>query len=470
MKDLLKFIKSSGIYFFGNVLMKSITFVMIPIYTKYINSSDFGTYDLNIAYITFLCSVIFLDIWSAIMRFMFDYKKDNQKYKSILSGIVIFFLSTIIYSIVIIVVSNIFDIKYIFWIYVYGLFMNFQNLFGYIARGFGKNILYVVSGLIGSLVTVISCIILLVYLKMDYSALFISSCLGFLVNVLIIIFKLRFFKNISKQAFDKEIFKKMLFFSLPLCVNSVIFWFLTSYNRVIVVDKLGTSQNGIFAIAMKFSVIISLVTYCFQMSWQELAFSKTTQDKEVLGTFYTKTINLYLKMLCIGTILIIPITYIIFPIMVNKAYADSIDLIPLCIISTVAAAFSAFLGSIFGSIKKTKIIFTTTIFGCILNILCINFLITKIGLQAASLAMFLGFLLNIILRIKSLKKFMVIRIEYKSVILFTFIISYIALVFLSHITYLNIFNIVATCILLLLVYRVQLVKFICILNNKYKTK
>ncbi|HOZ54117.1 MAG TPA: lipopolysaccharide biosynthesis protein [Bacilli bacterium] len=460
MKDLLKFIKSSGIYFLGNVLMKSLTFIMIPIYTRYINSSDFGTYDLNIAYITFLCSVLFLDIWSAIMRFMFDYKKDEEKYKSILSGVVVFFLSTIVYTLLIVIISNYFDVKYIFWIYMYGLLMNFQNLFGYIARGFGKNILYVVSGLVGSCVTVILCIVLLIGFKMDYKALFISSCFGFLVNILIILISLKFVKNISKQSFDKDIFRKMLIFSLPLCVNSVIFWFLTSYNKVIVVSKLGVSQNGIFAIAMKFSVIISLVTYCFQMSWQELAFSKTTRDKEVLGSFYTKAINLYLKMLFIGTLIIVPVTYIIFPIMVDKAYSTSINLIPLCIVATVASAFSAFLGSIFGSIKKTNVIFTTTVFGCILNILCINLLITQIGLQAASLAMFLGFLLNIILRIRYLKKFMPIKIDYKSIALFVFLIIYISLSFLSHNIYLNLFNVIAFITILLIIYRVHILKFI----------
>ena len=75
MKDFIKFIKSSGIYFFGNILTKLISFLLLPIYTKFINPTDYGTYDLMIAYITFFTSVLFLDIWSGIMRFMFDYDK-----------------------------------------------------------------------------------------------------------------------------------------------------------------------------------------------------------------------------------------------------------------------------------------------------------------------------------------------------------------------------------------------------------
>ena len=74
MKNLWKFVKTSGIYFIGTVLHKLITFFLLPIYTKYIDKADLGTYDLATAYINFLCSILFLDIWSGIMRFAFEYE------------------------------------------------------------------------------------------------------------------------------------------------------------------------------------------------------------------------------------------------------------------------------------------------------------------------------------------------------------------------------------------------------------
>ena len=74
MKNFWKFVKTSGIYFVGTVLQKLITFFLLPIYTAYISPKDMGTYDAAIAYITFLCSVLFLDIWSGIMRFTFEYE------------------------------------------------------------------------------------------------------------------------------------------------------------------------------------------------------------------------------------------------------------------------------------------------------------------------------------------------------------------------------------------------------------
>ena len=110
MKNLWKFVKTSGIYFIGTVLHKLITFFLLPIYTKYIDKADLGTYDLATAYINFLCSILFLDIWSGIMRFAFEYEGEERK-KPITSGIAIFTGSTVLYTIVLFGAGCIFDIK-----------------------------------------------------------------------------------------------------------------------------------------------------------------------------------------------------------------------------------------------------------------------------------------------------------------------------------------------------------------------
>ena len=133
MKDLWRFIKSSGIYFVGTVLTKLISFLLLPLYTSYISPADYGTYDLYNAYIMFLCSVLFLDIWSGIMRFMYEYTGENRK-KPINCGFAIFTTSTILYTIIIIVVAPALHVEYPFWLFLYGILMNIQTLVGYIAR------------------------------------------------------------------------------------------------------------------------------------------------------------------------------------------------------------------------------------------------------------------------------------------------------------------------------------------------
>lgn len=415
MKDLWKFIKSSGIYFVGTVLTKLISFLLLPLYTAYISPSDYGVYDLYNAYISFLCSVLFLDIWAGIMRFMYDYTGEEKK-KPISCGMAIFSISSILYTAVLIIILALFDIEYPLLLFAYGILMNLQTLVGYIARGYGKNVLYTSAGLIGSVVTIIFNIILLVNCKMDYSALFIASCIGYVVNIAIVVFGVKVPHVFSFKNFDKQLFQEMLRFSLPLCLNSVAYWFLTSYNRVAISAALGTEVNGYYAIAGRFGSMITLFTTCFQMAWQELAFAKSAKETDN-GKFYTVAINSYIKSMGCGLVLLIPIIYIIYPFMINDSYNTGKELIPLYLMGTILSTISSFLGNTFSAIKKNHLLFVTMLVGSVVNVASIHLLLPVIGIQASNLALLLGFALITITRIILLKREMELKIEYTSIVL-----------------------------------------------------
>lgn len=413
MKDLWKFIKSSGIYFVGTVMTKLISFLLLPLYTSYISPNDYGIYDLHNAYIMFLCSVLFLDIWAGIMRFMFDYTKDERK-KPISSGIAIFLISCTLYTIILIIAAPALHLKYTGWLFLYGILMNTQTLVGYIARGYGKNVLYTGAGLLGSIVTILFNILLLVHFHMDYSALFIASCIGYLANIICIVAGLREPGVFSLKHFDKQVFKELLRFSLPLCLNSVAYWFLTSYNRVVVADKLGDAANGYYAIAGRFGSMITLFTTCFQMAWQELAYSKSAKEND-LDNFYTTAINSYIKTMGAGLIVLIPMIYIIYPIMINESYGIGKELVPVYLLGTILSTISSFLGNAISAIKKNNLLFWTMVSGSVLNVAMIHLLISSIGLQASNISLMLGFLIICVTRVKVFRKEVNIKIEYKSI-------------------------------------------------------
>ena len=431
MKDFIKFLKSTVVYLLGNVLIKMISFFMIPIYTKYINPADYGIYDLHIAYVTFLSSILFLDIWGGIMRFMFDYKSKNDKAKPIVSGSAIFLISTLIYTVLVFIFNMFMDINFIGLLYLYGLFMNLQHLFGYIARGYGKNILYASSGLIGSFVTIVCNIVLLVYLRMGYEALYISSCIGFFINILIIFTGIKSYKFFSVKYFEKKLFKEMYVYALPLCINSVAYWFLTSYNKIVINNSLSSHENGLYAIAAKFGVAVNLFTSCFQMAWQELTFSKSGTSRKELGEFYSTGINEYIKFLGIGVLIMLPAINVFFPYIVNESYHDAINIVPFYLLATISSAISSFLASIFSTIKKTNYIFKTTLAGSIVNIISIYLLIGSLGVQAASISLFIGFTVNVIRRISILRRYIDLKINYRFLLLYSVPLIIIIFVYLN---------------------------------------
>ena len=72
MNELKRLVKTTGVYFLGTVGTKLISFLLLPLYTAFLLPSQYGQYDVNITYATLISSVCFLDIWTGIMKYMFE--------------------------------------------------------------------------------------------------------------------------------------------------------------------------------------------------------------------------------------------------------------------------------------------------------------------------------------------------------------------------------------------------------------
>lgn len=408
--------KSTLIYFAGNVSTKIITFFMLPLYTKFIPAADMGTYDSAIAIATFFASVLFLDIGSGIMRFMFEKQEEvDGKKTAIYTGLAIFLCSLSLYLIVAVVAGLTFPFEYFVWIALYGFLLTVNTVYGYVARGYGYNLLYAASGIASTLVNVGCNLLFILVLKWDYVSLYIAQCAAMLIHILILECKCKILIGFRPRFFDKQLFKTMVRFSLPLCVNSVAFWLLNSANKVIVVSFLGAEFNGYLAIANKFTSILYLVSSCFQLAWQELAFSKDNNDLQSVGRFYTKAFDLYLRLLMVGLLLLIPLIRLgltIYPNFIDQSYADAVTLIPLALAGAVMSIASSFLGSIFGGIKKNGIIFISTLVGAIVNIGTIFLLLNPLGASAANVAFLLGFTSAVLVRTLVLRKAIGLKVRY----------------------------------------------------------
>lgn len=415
MNNLVKFLKSSGIYFVGNVLTKMVSFFLLPLYTTYIPTEQSGYFDLSYSYISIIIPIIFLEIWSAIMRFTFDYIKGEDRYKPLFNGMFLFMVSLAIYIVAAFILGAIVPIDYLIYIFFYGLLTALQTCYSYVVRTFGYNVIFAVSGIVGSIVNSVSNIIMILIFHMTITSLYLAAILGLFVQLVIMECKMQLFRHLSFKQFDKDMIKQMVVFSLPLSLNTACFWFLSSYNRVGVSNILGLEANGIYSAAAKFTYVIGLVSNCFSMAWQELVFS-LGNEKENKSRLYTVASNYYIKFLMYGLLLLIPVVQVIFPWFIKNDYQAAFPLIPLYLLATVANIYSTFLGDIFGAEKKTGIIFTSTLVAAAVNVGLFHALVGSLGIQAANISLFFGFLVNIIMRLLLLKKSVPISLDYKMII------------------------------------------------------
>lgn len=466
MTNAKTFLKSSLVYFIGSVLTKIISVFLLRLYTGHLSTTDMGYFDITNSYLNIIVPLICLEIWSAIMRFMFDYAKEQKQYKAIFNGMVIFSISLIMYVVAFILLSIFAKIPYLPYIFFMGLTMMLQYVYTYAVRGLGYSSLFAFSGIVSGLVNAISNIFMILVLHMGLSSLYLALIFGQLVQIVILETRVQIIRNFSFSLFDKSLILKMLSFSVPLSLSTVCFWFLSSYNKIGITNSLGLSANGIYSVAGKFTQALWLVATCFSMAWQELVYSKGDNGNK--SDLYSKASNYYILFLFLGLAALLPLIKIFFPLFVVKDFVAAYELIPLYLLATVASIYSDFLGYIYGAEKRTGVIFFSTLAGAVVNIAILYLLIGSIGIQAANVALLCGFVVNDVIRIVFLRNTSPIRLDYKKIILLFALFSLSWYIYNSQSMIVNFVFLIALLGITAYIFRAWIGKFYSMIKNRIR--
>lgn len=461
MNKTKKILKTTFIYFIGNVSSKLLAFLLIPLYTSYISTSDYGTYDIIVSIISLVVPIVFFQIWDAMFRFVYDYEKLNEKYKIITNGLVVCIFSIFIYEILMIICSMFIKIPCFILVNIYGVTIALQYIFGTIARTLKQNKLYMYSGVINTIINLsINLVLILALSQNNISTLFISVIFGNIIQCLIIGMKLKVINNIKKKYISKELIVKMVKFSSLIGISTISYWLLSGYTRIAISKNLGPSSNGIFAIANKLASAIVMVVSVLQMAWQEVSFESANQkDRKV---FYEKGLNCLMILLALSSAFILLAIKLFFNILVKGDYANSSIIIPIVIVYTAINSFAGFSSSQFFVERDSKVALYTTLISAILNVIIVNISIAKYDILGASIALLISFSLNTILRSIVLYKKYSIRTYFSSILVS--IIIYCVSSF-SYYVLSNVLNIIAVLVLILIVFIVYKNSILMIFNN-----
>lgn len=382
-------------FFAGSAMSKILVFALLPIYTRLLEPSEYGYYDLSITYLTIIASMIFLDVWVATMRFMHLNESLNSKNSAILSGLLLFSASTLVLILTGTIMAMVLAIPFLWLIVTYGITSNLKEFYGFVARGLDQNFAFTISGAVNTIVMVALNVLLLVVLHWDLSALYIASIIANLAQCIILEFRTAVTRRIHVSGFDRELTLQMLRFALPLGLNSVSYWLLTGVGKIVVQHEMSIEINGYFAVGSKFGALVVVISGVFTMAWQDIAFSR---GSNVSNGFYRRASSYYLLLTTLGLVLVLPATSIAFPILVGDAYSLAFPLIPSFLAVAALGSFSTFVGNIFYALNRTNVVFYSTVIACAVNlILCVPF-VQLWGVIGANAAIAIGFVVGLIVR------------------------------------------------------------------------
>ena len=445
MNKKKQLVKNTIIIFFGRVCTQLISFFLLPLYTSYLNTSEYGIVDLIQSYVTLFVPIITLELEMSIFRYLVDARSSKKETNKLISNnFFVLFVSLFIFTCLYLIINCFINIPFR-WIILIDVFVCvLSGNFLQIARGFGKTLDFSISCILTGLTTVISNIILIIFFHMGAEGMIISMALANGVCSLYLFIRLKLYSKIKLQKVDFKLLKEMYKYSLPLIPNGISWWIVNVSDRSIISWILGAGANGLYAISNKFPTIISSLTGIFNLSWAEsAALHINSKDRDEFFSDITNTVIKLFSALGVGMIACMPF---VFPILIDQKYLEAYNYIPFLILGTVFNVVICLYSQVYLAKKLSKQVATTAIIGAIINVIINFLLIRKLGLYAASLSTAISYFVMMLYRHFDLKKYINIKIEkglaIKTVIIFTFSI----ILFFQKNIYLDIINLLVVCI------------------------
>lgn len=401
-------------YALGNGLSKLIAVVILPIYTNYLNPDEYGKADLIYYTVSIIVSFVFMECWTALLRFMYDdYTEENRK-KVLSNTLILTFMLIVPYIIIQYIISMIISTNYAWISCIYGIFYMFLQIIQMYSRAIKKTRDFVLSGIINSIVQLLIAYIMIVKLQNGAITVIVAPTFGALSALVYLIITTACVKDIDFHTLDKKLLKKMYVFSIPLAFNSIAFWAMNNVNRYFAAYFIDYEASSYVSIASKLTMIITLAASVYSLAWQEDAFEKANDKNK--NEVYTKMFSVYIAVFSIATAFSIVFVKFLFPFIIGEQYNNALSILPPYFIAIYFSGISTFLGQIFGAEKKTTTLLSSTVLGTIVNVLIVSMTINSIGIMSIPIGSLMGYLVCTIMRYINLHKIIKINIAKKDIL------------------------------------------------------
>ncbi len=402
-------------YIVGNYLLKGITFFSVPIFARLMSQSDFGVYNTFTAYEGILFVVIGFAIHSSYKNAYFN-KTDNRCDIKDYSAYVSMTVSLILINAIFLIgVSLLFD-----GIISNGLKMDSWMIVLLIVYAMSSAILscynadcslrleykrfLAVSGF-NAVCNIIVSVILITCISNhnSYTGRIIGtvSAVTLVAGYVVIVF----FKR-ARPRFNRREIIWGLKYGLPIVPHGISQVVLSSFDRIMINNIIGSAQAGIYSFAYTIYTIIQVTSTSIDTVWSPW-FYKARGNGDYAGIKkQSNQIIILMLLLCISFLLISPEFIVIFG---GKKYEESV----FCVMPLVGGAFFAFLYFFPAVIEyyhgKTGYIAIGTATAALINIVLNYIFINEFGYIAAAYTTLATYLLYFIFHL-----LIAIRIEKKS--------------------------------------------------------
>jgi O-antigen/teichoic acid export membrane protein len=397
MNNFIKAFLSFGL---ATSIEKLLGFIILPIYTKYFNATEYGIIDM-IGTILQVASIFgLLQLETSLQRYYYEYNALKKKLListiyywifacSIIIGLIIFFISPFL--------SQKFfgSIKYAILIKTIAIQLPLTNLsmLGLVLLRFEKeNIKFLMVIITKVVTTLLFVYVFVIYLKMNLIGVFIAQVSAIFFSTVLVMYYVRkqFVYRLSNVMSRKNL--KYALPQFPARVGSMV---LGQANRFFMLGYLSLAAIGIYSVSMKLASSIQLINTAFIMAWAPFMHAqfKSNKNQKVFANVFPVVVGVTFLFVCLISLFSLELVKLLATKEFYSAYKY---------VGGLSLFFSLYIiketVDIGPKIKeKTQFLSFTFILSVIVNIISLFVLIRILDLKGVVLAMMITNLFLVIL-------------------------------------------------------------------------
>ncbi len=411
LNKLLSFLYDALIYGAGGMIGQVISFILLPVYTRYLTPEDYGILAMAVISGALFNAIANLGMTNAIFRY-YNLCKDNSEKKEVISaGLIGVTASSVLLAIAVWFasepISNLFfrnmgSTRILAFVVATAVINTVNETPIAILRADRRVKTISFINILTILVSIGVSIFFVVYLKVGLIGVIFANFAGSIISFITLFAAT--IKSISfKMNFD--VWKKMLSYGIPIVPHRVQAIGLAQFSQYLIAHKLGMEEAGVYNIAIKIVTPITFIIGAAQRAWVPFKFQLHAQEDSPqdvfrsMITYYVAGISaLWLWVSLFGPEII--------NIMTTEKFHAAVPFIPLVALVFVSQGLYFMFGTGFEFADNTKPLPLISIGGLVVVIISAVFLIPLFGGKGAAIASILGwFVMTILIYYFSQRRF-----------------------------------------------------------------
>lgn len=400
-----KLITNTLLFALSSFGSKVLVYLMMPLYTGILTPDEYGIITNIQDTSQLLLPLTCVGITNAIIRFGLDAACDK---KAVFTG---GFAALGIGTALVALLYPVLCIEpalngYLWLVYLYVIVSCARNLCSQFVRARQLTRLYAFDGLLNTTLLVVFYVVYLIPCHMGIVGYVLATITADALSAVFLIITAKLHRFFEPRSFDRTLFKGMLKYSVPLIPASMFWWITNASDKKFVLYMLGAEESGLYAFAYKIPNLLMLVSTLFTEAWQ-LSAVADAGDGEERSSFFSKVFAGYQSILTVGASGIILFSKVFVTILDGSGgeYYGAWRYIPILVIATVYSCYSSYMSSVYMVEKKSALNLYTTMAGAALNLVLNALLIPAFGVNGATVATFLSYLLVFVLRVLSSRRY-----------------------------------------------------------------